>query len=77
MAKARTELKFEVVEEIAVLSKNEENGWSVQLNKVAWNDKEPKYDIRAWNEDHTKMGKGITLTDAELSELAKALAELS
>ncbi|MBQ6057665.1 MAG: hypothetical protein IJL34_08340, partial [Treponema sp.] len=31
-----------------------------------------KYDIRAWDPEHTKMGKGITLTTEEV----KALKEL-
>lgn len=40
---------------------------------MSWNGNEPKYDIRSWNEDHTKMGKGITLTDEELRILASEL----
>jgi len=36
-----------------------------ELSLVRWNDKAPKYDIREWSPDHSKMGKGVTLT-AEL-----------
>lgn len=62
------ELKFEIVESIKVLSTTDK-GWTKEVNKVSWNDGEPKYDIRTWSPDHTKMGKGITLTDDEYQAL--------
>ena len=43
-----TEIKYEVVEQIAVLSENSK-GWTKELNLISWNDKEPKYDIRDWS----------------------------
>ncbi len=67
------EFKYEVVERIAVLSTSSK-GWSKELNLIAWNDREPKYDIREWSPDGSKMGKGITLSDEEVSMLKKALA---
>lgn len=54
------ELKFEITERIGVLSENAK-GWTKELNKVSWNEREPKYDLREWNPDHSRMGKGITL----------------
>jgi hypothetical protein len=33
------------------------------------NDKEAKYDIRDWDSEHKKMGKGVTLTSEELKKL--------
>lgn len=66
------ELKFEIVESIACLS-NDKNGWSKELNLVSWNDNEPKYDIRSWSPDHSKMGKGVTLTKDELIRLKDVL----
>ena len=59
------ELKFEITERIGVLSENAK-GWTKELNKVSWNEREPKYDLREWNPDHSRMGKGITLTDEEV-----------
>ena len=41
------EIKYEVVERIAVLSQRP-RGWERQLNLISWNDGEPKYDIRDW-----------------------------
>lgn len=64
-------IEYEIVEEVGVLSENA-RGWRKELNKVSWNGREPKYDIRDWSEDHEKMGKGITLTEEE----ARALKEL-
>ena len=54
------EIKYEIIRRIAVI-KEESGGWATELNEVSWNEAEPKYDIRRWNADHTKMGKGITL----------------
>ena len=47
-----------------------------ELNLISWNGREPKYDLREWSEDHTKMGKGITLTESELQVLSEALSQL-
>lgn len=66
------ELKFEITERIGVLSENAK-GWTKELNKVSWNEKEPKYDLREWNPDHSRMGKGITLTDEEVETLKAIL----
>lgn len=66
------ELKFEITEHIGVLSENAK-GWTKELNKVSWNEREPKYDLREWNPDHSRMGKGITLTDEEVETLKAIL----
>lgn len=67
------EFKFEIVERIAVLSESSK-GWTKELNLVSWNDRDPKYDIREWSPDGSKMGKGITLSNEEAAVLKKALA---
>ena len=66
------ELKFEITERIGVLSENAK-GWTKELNKVSWNEREPKYDLSEWNPDHSRMGKGITLTDEEVETLKAIL----
>ncbi|MGJ6353778.1 YdbC family protein [Listeria monocytogenes] len=65
-------IEYEIIEEIGVLSENA-RGWRKELNKISWNGRPPKYDIRDWLEDHEKMGKGITLTDEEAEVLKKLL----
>ena len=67
-----TEFKYEIVEKIAVLSESSK-GWTKEFNLVSWNEKDPKYDIREWSPDGTKMGKGITLAPEEAAILKKAL----
>ncbi len=69
------EFKYEITQRIAVLSTNP-NGWERQVNLVSWNDREPKYDIRDWSPDGTKMGKGISLTHDEVSILKEILNEV-
>lgn len=69
------EITYRIVREIAVLSERT-NGWSKQLNLISWNNEDPMYDIRDWAPDRNKMGKGITLTAAELQSLTEALDEL-
>jgi hypothetical protein len=69
------ELKFEVIETVAVLSESKK-GWKKELNLISWNDREPKYDVREWNEDHSRMGKGVTFSLSELKELRDALNKL-
>ena len=66
------ELKFEITKELGVLSTNAK-GWTKELNMVSWNEREPKYDLREWNPDHTRMGKGITLTEEEIESLRAVL----
>lgn len=49
------------------------NGWAKELNIVSWNGGVPKYDIRDWSPDHTRMSRGITLTEPEIKALKKLL----
>ncbi|WEV60511.1 YdbC family protein [Streptococcaceae bacterium ESL0729] len=67
------ELKFEIEESLIVLSENDK-GWTKELNRVSWNGGQAKYDIRTWSPDHTKMSKGVTLTNEEFQVLLEALS---
>lgn len=66
------EIKYEIVEHIGVLSEDDK-GWKKELNLVSWNDRDPKYDLRDWDESHERMNKGITLTKDEVSALKDIL----
>lgn len=66
-------IKYKIVKHIGVISENPK-GWKKELNLVSWNERDAKYDVREWAPDHEKMGKGITLTKEEISEL-KALLD--
>lgn len=69
------EFTFEIVEELGVLSKNSK-GWKKELNLISWNGAEPRYDIRDWDSNHEKMGKGITLSEDEAKQLYMLLSQI-
>lgn len=62
---------FEIVKNIAVL-RTSPAGWTRELNIVKWGDREPAFDVRDWNPDHTKMGKGLAFSEEELRTLCTA-----
>lgn len=64
------EIKFEITKELGVISENPK-GWTKELNMVSWNDREPKFDIREWSPDHTRMSKGISMTEEEMEQLVQ------
>ena len=66
------EFKYEITEKVGVLSQSP-TGWSRQVNMVSWNDRAPKFDIRDWSPDESKMGKGISLTLEEVKILKDLL----
>ena len=66
------DIKFEITKHIGVLSEGSK-GWRKELNLVSWNDREPKYDIRDWAPEYAKMGKGVTLSEEEITKLKKIL----
>jgi hypothetical protein len=68
----KKELKFEILNELGVISEGSK-GWKKELTRVSWNGEEPKYDIRTWDSEHKKMGKGITLTEEELRVLKELI----
>ena len=69
------DIKYEIIEKVGVLSTSAP-GWIKELNLISWNDREPKYDLRDWAPGHEKMGKGITLTKAELLALKALLGTM-
>ncbi len=70
------EIKFTITEKIGVLSESSK-GWTKELNLVSWNDYPSKYDIREWDPDHQKMGKGVTLNKEEMRILKELINKLN
>lgn len=66
------EIRYNITKHLGVISEGDK-GWKKELNLVSWNDGEPKYDIRDWNDSHERMGKGTTFTQAELVNLKNLL----
>jgi len=69
------DINYEIIKQIGVLSTSA-SGWAKEVNLISWNDREPKYDIRDWSPDRTKMGKGVTLSRDELLALKELLDSL-
>ncbi len=69
-----SDFSYEIKRTIAVIGGG--SSWNLELNLISWGGRTPVFDLRKWNADHTKMGKGVTLTDAELSQLAFVLAKM-
>ena len=69
------EIKFEIEKELGSISESSK-GWTKELNLISWNGKEAKYDLRDWDAEHKKMGKGITLTVEEVKKLRDMLNEM-
>lgn len=70
------EIKFEIINTVGVLSESS-RGWTKELNLISWNGREPKYDIRDWDPEHEKMGKGVTLSEEELGKLKEVLNQMA
>lgn len=69
--KKDTKLEFEIVKHVAVLSTSPK-GWTKELNLISWNGGSAKWDIRDWSPDHEKRGRGVTLTENEMTALISA-----
>jgi hypothetical protein len=70
-----SEIKFEIIKKVGVLSKSE-SGWTKELNLISWNDRDAKYDIREWSPDRERRGKGVTLSAEELLTLKELLNKI-
>lgn len=71
---AKKEFSYEIVKNLGILSTNK-SGWNREINVVRWNEGKPKIDIRDWAPDHSKMGKGCSMTAEEVAILREILEE--
>ncbi|HBE77101.1 MAG TPA: hypothetical protein DDW65_04870 [Firmicutes bacterium] len=69
------DVTFEIKDYLLVLSTGMK-GWTKEVNVVSWNKRKPKLDIREWDENHIKMGKGITLNREEIIQLKELFNKL-
>ena len=65
------EFTFEIEEHLLTLSENEKDGPKKSI-VISFNGAPAKFDIRSWSPDHTKMGKGITLSNEEFQIMVDA-----
>lgn len=70
------DFSFSIEDKLGVISTSK-SGWNLELNLISWGGRPAKYDIRSWDPEHKKMGKGITLTKEELSSLRELLNSIN
>ena len=64
---------YEVIQKMAEVPENSK-GWTKEVYFISWNNKEPKLDIRDWDEKHEHMSRGITLKCDEAEKVAELLS---
>lgn len=72
------EITKDIREHIGVIrstirGRKEGDAWTKEVNLVSWNGGIPKIDIRDWDADHERCGKGITLSKEEAREVVEIL----
>lgn len=70
--KDQSNYNFKIHEEAAVISQKS-NGWSLELNIVSVNDREPEYDLREWKDNHTHLRSGARFSESDLKPLMEAI----
>lgn len=60
------DFKFEIIKDYGGFG---DGKWQKHLTLTSFCGKPPVYDLRPWNDDMTKMGKGITLTKEDIYDL--------
>jgi len=70
----RDGITFDITEHLGVISVYP-TGWKKELNLVAWNGGNEKFDIRDWDPDHEHMSRGVTLHKDEAKKLYELLNE--
>ena len=69
------EIECTIIESYGIFSRGV-RFWNKEVNLVSWNGMPAKLDIRNWQRDHAKCGKGIAITREEAEELVKLLHEI-
>lgn len=67
------DLNFEILEELGCVEESLKSDWGIFVNRVSWNGKEPKIDIRKINPVNNRISKGISLKDSAVENLTNIL----
>ena len=70
------DFKYEILDNVGVFF-NSKNGWTKEINIISWNGADGKVDIRSWSPDHSRMGKGISLTVEEFKALKELMDDIN
>lgn len=71
------QIKFKILEHISTISQSDNSEYTLELNKISWNDREPKLDLRRWRitDGERIPQKGLTFNSEELKTLKNVLNE--
>ena len=69
------DVECDIIESYGIFSRGT-GSWNKEINLVSWNRRPAKLDIRSWQKDHRKCGKGITISVEEAEELVKLLNKI-
>lgn len=75
----KDDFKYNVLEKCGVIAERN-NGYTLELRFVEWNDNPGKYDLRAWkqkDDGSETYTKGITLTGEELESLGELIVKMA
>lgn len=67
------DFSYSILNHIATISQR--GSWALELNLISWAGRPATFDLRKWNEDHSRMSKGISLTRDEVKALGKFLVD--
>lgn len=67
------DFSYKIIRNITTISQR--GNWALELNLISWDGRPATFDLRKWNDDHTKMSKGISLTRDEVKALSKFLID--
>ena len=67
------DFSYKIIRNITTISQR--GNWALELNLISWDGRPATFDLRKWNDDHTKMSKGISLTRDEVKALGKFLID--
>ena len=68
-----SDFSYNIISHIATIS--ERGSWALELNLISWAGRPATFDLRKWNDDHSRMSKGISLTRDEVKALTKYLID--
>ena len=71
------EFSYNIEDRIAIISRSADGNNTLELNRISYNGRPAKLDLRRWlyeEDGSAKMHKGITLSDEEAGELGNVLA---
>ena len=68
-----SDFSYNIIQNIATISQR--GTWSLELSLISWGGRPVTGDLRKWNEDHSRLSKGLSLTRDEVKALGKFLVD--